>query len=138
MRRRLIPVNVVIAALLFILLSLEPDRYTAPVAVMDRGEMLYNMECRSCHGNEQAEKITLSKAKLVMGPRVPLIKTMLNSAIDHGKTGGNTLSVSLHAYDHLTDQQLSDVLTYVRNSFGNTARPITPADIRKARIVKKK
>jgi mono/diheme cytochrome c family protein len=34
---------------------------------------------------------------------------------------------------HLTDQQIADVLTYIRNSFGNKASVVTPAEVRAVR-----
>jgi mono/diheme cytochrome c family protein len=34
---------------------------------------------------------------------------------------------------HLTDQQVADVLTYVRNSFGNKASAVTPAEVKAVR-----
>lgn len=140
MRRRLIPVNVVIAALLFILLSLNPVRNNPPQAVVDRGVLIYNKECRSCHNSSEGDDLltensTLSKTKMVMGPRQPLIKFML-----HG-TQLNTAThskLSMPAYNNLSDQQLSDVLTYIRSSFGNNAKPVTPADVKKARLSNKK
>ena len=33
----------------------------------------------------------------------------------------------------LTDQQIADVLTYVRNSFGNKAKAITAAEVKAVR-----
>lgn len=33
----------------------------------------------------------------------------------------------------LTDQQISDVLTYVRHTFGNKASPVTPAEVKAIR-----
>ena len=39
--------------------------------------------------------------------------------------------------DLLNDQQIADVLTYVRNSFGNKASAVTPAEVRAARGIKK-
>jgi mono/diheme cytochrome c family protein len=33
----------------------------------------------------------------------------------------------------LTDQQIADVLTYVRNSFGNKASTVTPAEVKSVR-----
>ena len=37
----------------------------------------------------------------------------------------------------LKDEQIADVLTYVRNSFGNKASAVTAADIKQARMVNK-
>jgi hypothetical protein len=35
--------------------------------------------------------------------------------------------------NYLKDQQISDVLTYVRNSFGNKAVPVTVGDVKYVR-----
>jgi mono/diheme cytochrome c family protein len=34
---------------------------------------------------------------------------------------------------HLGDQEIADVLTYVRNAWGNAAQPVQPADVAKLR-----
>ena len=39
--------------------------------------------------------------------------------------------------ENLNDQQIADVLTYVRNSFGNKATPILPAEVKKVRAALK-
>ena len=36
-------------------------------------------------------------------------------------------------HNHLTDQQIADVLTYIRNSFGNNAIAVTPGDVKYVR-----
>jgi mono/diheme cytochrome c family protein len=41
------------------------------------------------------------------------------------------------AQPQLTDQQIADVLTYVRNSFGNKASAITPAEVKAVRATTK-
>lgn len=139
MRRRLIPVNVVIASLLFILLSLEPDRNVPRTAVMERGKEIYSQKCSSCHGQDGKgfahETSSLSKAKSVMGPRAQLIKFIVDSSTVPVK--GNSFHRNMPSYKELDDEQLSDVITYVRNSFGNTAKPVTPSDIKRARSLKK-
>ncbi|PVD50818.1 hypothetical protein DC498_17760 [Terrimonas sp.] len=138
MRRRLIPVNVVIASLLFVLLSFEPDRHTPPATVMERGNDLYLQQCSGCHGERGIEKdnipVSLVKAKWVMGPKMPLIKFLVNDSAVTVK--GTRFHKDIPAYVQLSDRQLSDILTYIRNSFGNTAKPVTPADVRKVREAK--
>ena len=39
-------------------------------------------------------------------------------------------------HNDLTDQQIADVLTYVRNSFGNKASAVTPTEVKQARLKK--
>jgi mono/diheme cytochrome c family protein len=42
------------------------------------------------------------------------------------------------AFNALTDQQIADVLTYVRNSFGNKASAVAPAEVKAIRATNKK
>ncbi|MFT3702306.1 MAG: cytochrome c [Agriterribacter sp.] len=144
MRRRLIPVKVVIAALLFILLSFEPDQNKPPKAVMERGKALYEKECLSCHQADglgvQRLNPPLAKTKWVLGPKPKLIAIVLNGLTDPIEIDGDSFNNPMPPHLYLDDQQISDVLTYVRNSFGNNAIAVTPNDVKKVRskIVKTK
>jgi len=42
------------------------------------------------------------------------------------------------AFDYLTDQQIADVLTYVRNSFGNKATAVKATEVKAVRATNKK
>jgi len=44
----------------------------------------------------------------------------------------NTGSMPAYA-GKLSDQEIADVATYIRNSWGNAAPPVTPGQVRKAR-----
>ena len=94
MRRRLIPVNVVIAALLFILLSLDPDQTKPPKAVMDRGKVIYDKECLSCHQADglgvQGMNPPLAKTKWVLGPRAQMIHIVLKGFSDPIEINGES------------------------------------------------
>jgi len=37
--------------------------------------------------------------------------------------------LAMPAHKFLTDKQTADVLTYIRQSFGNKAGPVTPAEV---------
>ena len=139
MRRRLIPINFVIASLLFILLGLEPDRHVPPVAVMDRGKELFLQQCSGCHGEKgnalNTDSSLLLYSKWVKGPGSRLIKFLVSDSAKPVK--GYRFHENVAAYTHLSDQQMADVLTYVRYNFGNAAKSLTSADIRKVREMKK-
>lgn len=139
MRRRLIPVNVVMASLLFALLSLETDSSFPKTAVMESGKAIYQQHCTSCHGDNgegfTSQSASLSKSKWVMGRSSHLIKFMIDSAETPVK--GKSFHQTISPFTGLNNDQLSEVITYVRNSFGNTAKPVTPADVRKQRATKK-
>jgi len=48
------------------------------------------------------------------------------------KVKGKTYNAEMSAFD-LNDQQASDVLNYIRNSFGNKSGAITPEEVKAAR-----
>lgn len=142
MRRRLIPFNVIIVAGLLVLLSLGPDQSKPPKEVMERGKALYEKECLSCHQQDglgvQRLNPPLAKTKWVLGPKNQLIKIVLNGLNDPIEIDGETYYNPMPAHLHLNDQQISDVLTYVRNSFGNAAVAITPTEVKKVRAAEAK
>ncbi|MGN6490471.1 MAG: c-type cytochrome [Agriterribacter sp.] len=142
MRRRLIPINVIIVAGLLVLLSLGPDQSKPPREVMERGKAVYEKECLSCHQQDglgvQRLNPPLANTKWVLGPKNQLIRIVLNGLNDPIEIDGETYYNPMPAHQHLNDQQISDVLTYVRNSFGNTAVAITPTEVKKVRAAEAK
>lgn len=50
---------------------------------------------------------------------------------------GETFHNNMPPMAHLTDQQIADVLSYVRNSFGNKASLVTTAEVKAERAKKK-
>ena len=141
MRRRLIPVNVVIAALLFVLLSLDPDQTKPPPVVMERGKAVYAKECLSCHQQDglgvQGMHPSLAKTAWVLGPKPQLIKIVLNRLTEPIEMDNDIFHNPMSPRLHLTDQQIADVLSYVRNSFGNKASAVTAREVKKVRGEKK-
>jgi mono/diheme cytochrome c family protein len=53
------------------------------------------------------------------------------------EVNGEKYSNVMPSQSFLTDKQLADVLTYVRNSFGNKASAVRPAEITAVRNDKK-
>jgi mono/diheme cytochrome c family protein len=116
----------------------EPKVTPPPQAEMAAGKEIYSHLCIACHeadgsgapriypplpGNANLQsadpsstlRIILDGAQTVTTPRAP-----------------NTGSMPAYAKD-LSDQQIADVANYVRNSWGNAAPLVTPAQVAKAR-----
>jgi len=108
-------------------------------ASVERGQKVYDAKCLACH---QADGMgvprmnpPLTKTKWVLGDKKALVKIVLN-----GLKGGE---IEIDGDDfhnpmppqagQLTDQQIADALTFVRNSFGNKASAVTVADVKAAR-----
>jgi mono/diheme cytochrome c family protein len=112
-----------------------------PKAVMARGKTVYEMVCLSCH---QADGTgvprmnpPLTGSKTLKGPKEKIIIIALNglSGVEIDGEGYDNVMAS-HA--DLKDQELADVLTYVRNSFGNKGSLVTAEEVKKTRIKLKK
>jgi mono/diheme cytochrome c family protein len=110
-------------------------------ASLARGKQVYLEQCLACH---QADALGVSgmnpplvKTKFVLGDKATLVKIVLN-----GMTGIEVEGEEYHgvmaAHSDLTDQQIADVLTYIRNSFGNKAKAITPAEVKAIRATNPK
>ena len=102
-------------------------------ASITRGKQVYLEQCLACH---QADALGVSgmnpplvKTKFVLGDKATLVKIVLN-----GMTGIEVDGEDYHGvmapHADLTDQQIADVLTYVRNSFGNKAKAVTAAEVK--------
>jgi mono/diheme cytochrome c family protein len=107
-----------------------------------RGKIVYTSVCLPCHmadgGGVQNMNPPLVKTTYVLGDKAALIKIVLNGFNDDVEINGQTYSNTMSAHDDLKDQQIADVLTYVRNSFGNKASAVKVAEVTKVRVVLKK
>jgi mono/diheme cytochrome c family protein len=106
-------------------------------ASIDRGKVVYATRCLSCHqvdgGGVQNMNPPLIKTKWVLGDKSQLIQIVLK-----GLNSGVVIDdIEYHnvmaSHKDLTDQQIADVLTYIRNSFGNKARAVTEAEVKAER-----
>jgi mono/diheme cytochrome c family protein len=106
-------------------------------ATMDRGKKVYIQFCIACHqvdgSGVQGLNPPLEKTPHVLGSKTKLIRIILKGMDTHEEIDGETYSNVMAPHSHLTDQQIADVLTYVRNSFGNNAIAITPGDVKYVR-----
>jgi len=62
----------------------------------------------------------------------------LNGFNERVEIEGNTYSNVMPSHDFLKDQDIANVLTYVRNSFGNKASTVTATEVKKVRATVKK
>ena len=105
-------------------------------ASMGRGKEVYLTYCLSCH-MEQGTGIEnlfppLAGSDYLMADKKRSIKQVLYGATEEIKVNGKAYSTPMAAID-LTDEQASDVLNYVRNSWKNKGSPVLPTEIKSAR-----
>lgn len=108
--------------------------------LMLNGKKVYDMYCQACHqadGNGVPRlNPPLAGTVYVTGSKTRLIDIVLNGLTDPLEINGEEYNNPMASHSFLTDQQIADVLTYIRNSFGNKAGIVTTAEVKKQRAKK--
>ena len=100
------------------------------------GKALYQKHCLVCHQLDGSGVGTLNPPlvkEYVSGDKNKLIRMILKGSKGTIEIDGDTFSNTMPAQPYLTDAQIAGVLTYVRSNFGNSAGPVTPAQVRAVR-----
>ena len=105
-----------------------------------KGKQVYENNCMVCH-QETGDGVPglnppLVKTAWVLGDKTKLINVILKGLHEPIEINGERYNNIMPANDFLNDQEISDVLTFVRNSFGNKASAISAAEV-KAEMAKK-
>ena len=102
-----------------------------------QGEAEYLKYCLTCHqpdGNGVRSQFPpLAGNRVVKGPADSLVKIVLFGLEGPITVNGQQFNQLMPAQDYLTDQQIADVLTYVRSSWGNDAKAVKPELVGEAR-----
>src|ERR1700759_3727657 len=102
-----------------------------------RGADLYKQYCLTCHqadgGGVPRMNPPLIATSYVTGDKVKLVKWVLQGSVEKVPIDGQTYSNNMPAQNYLSDQQIADVLTFIRSSFGNKSSAITAGDVKTVR-----
>jgi nitrite reductase (NO-forming) len=105
-------------------------------ASITRGQEIYTSYCLSCH-QEQGEGIEdvfppVAKSDYLMADKKRSIHQVLHGVSGEIKVNGKIYNGEMTGFD-LTDQEVSDVLNYIRNSFGNKGDAVKPEEVKAVR-----
>jgi mono/diheme cytochrome c family protein len=105
-------------------------------ASMERGKEIYQSNCITCH-MDQGEGIEglfppLSKSDYMLADKKRAINQILYGASGEMTVNGTVYNGEMMGYE-LTDDQMSDLMNYIFNSFDNKGGVTTPADVKSAR-----
>jgi mono/diheme cytochrome c family protein len=122
------------------LLVMAAQTKPAPKKAMENGKKVYDMYCLACHQADGTGVPRLNppvaKTSYVLGDKKKLVQIILKGMNEPVEINGNIYENVMAPHDYLTDQEIADVLTYVRNSFGNKASVVTAAEVKKIRALK--
>jgi mono/diheme cytochrome c family protein len=146
MKRFIITLVLLIPLALYLLGQTKKKRVresslTALQTSMLRGKKVYTQYCMACHQVDGSGvprlNPPLSKTSFVLGDKTRLIKIVLNGLDEEIEINGEYYSNTMPALNTLKDQEIADVLTYVRNSFQNKASAVTAAQVKAVRATNK-
>ncbi len=112
---------------------LEQETEDKAAVVNEAGKKVYDQYCIVCHqvdGQGVPNAFPpLSGTEYVTGDTDRLIGIVLNGLNGEIEVKGQVYNGVMVAHDFLTDQEVADVVTYVRSSFGNSASAVTPEQV---------
>lgn len=104
---------------------------------MKRGLAVYSRTCVACHqptGKGLAPVFPpLAESPIVNGDATLPIKFILHGLMGPVTVAGTTYNSMMPAVAGVNDQEISDVLTYVRASFGNNSGPVSVEQVKAVR-----
>ncbi len=114
-----------------------PEPKTALLAFSAKGSKIYSAKCNGCHGSDGkgdgANYPSLAGSSNVIEENQKLAMVILNGIqgpISNGKTYGAGIMPAQAA--GMTPEDLASVMTYVRNSFGNSTGDVVSIDMAKS------
>ena len=102
------------------------------------GKQLYAQYCLACHQEDGAGVPNLNppliKTSWVLGDKKKLITWVLKGSGDQKvPIDGNYYNNNMPSQASLKDEEIAQILTYVRSHFGNKASPISAAEVKALR-----
>lgn len=106
-------------------------------ARIKNGKKLYVTHCSACH-MPKGDGIPglnppLIETDWVKGDKDRIIGIVLNGLHEEIEVNGQKYQGPMAALPYLKDQEVADILTYVRERFGKGASPVSPEEVAKVR-----
>jgi mono/diheme cytochrome c family protein len=127
-----IPLSVFLFTICLLLISWKYE--DANLAKGPKGKKTYDKVCSPCHSAD-AKGIpsfspALSGSKIVLGPGNKLIRVMLKGSPELKSYPGHNNKNEMPPQADLKDRRIANLLTYIRNNFGNKASAITADEVK--------
>jgi mono/diheme cytochrome c family protein len=102
--------------------------------VNDPGAALYQKYCLSCHQKDGSGVPNtfppLKNSNWVNGDPNRLIKIVLHGLQGEIEVNDEVYSQIMPNQSNLSDEQIADILSYIRKNFGNNAKTVKPDEIK--------
>jgi mono/diheme cytochrome c family protein len=115
----------------------QSKRNVIDKASLDRGEIVYETYCLACHQADGSGVPNLNppliKTRWTTGDKKVLISVILKGMDEEIEVDGESYHNVMPPMAHLSDEEIADVLTYVRNNFTNNASEISTREVKAVR-----
>ena len=116
-----------------------PDKERDILTIERSGaEMLYYTYCSACHQEngrgDKARFPPLARTDWVTGDKERLISILLEGMEGEITVNDRIYNNVMPKHDFLDDAQIAEVLTYIRQNFGNNASSVNPDEVAKVRM----
>jgi len=105
--------------------------------MISAGEKVYATNCASCHqGNGKGAPPrypTLAGTEWVTGDKQRLISVIVNGLEGPIEVNGEPYNGAMPSHDFLSDEEVAEVATYIRQNFGNDASAVSVRDVQRMR-----
>ena len=139
-----ITICVCLFVVIYLLAQTKPKRGSqggVDKASVERGMKIYETYCLACHQADGSGVPRLNppliKTKWVLGDKKQLITVILKGMDEPIEVDGEDYNNVMASHAFLKDQEVADVLTYIRNSFGNKGSGVTAAEVKGVRVLLK-
>ncbi|MFI2741923.1 c-type cytochrome [Zhouia sp. PK063] len=117
--------------------EVAPDTLAVDTLAFAEGKKIYLQYCANCHQINGSGVPNLNpplqKTTYVLGDKNKLISILLDGSNVGLDVNGKTYSNSMPSHNYLSDKQIAEVLSYIRNSFGNKASAVTEDEVKHLR-----
>ncbi|SEM63983.1 Cytochrome C oxidase, cbb3-type, subunit III [bacterium A37T11] len=105
--------------------------------VVRSGKKIYEQYCLPCHqtnGNGlEGINPPLKGSEYVLGNKARIVNIVLKGSNEGLLVNGKRYSNAMPPHGFLSDQEIANVLSYIRNSFGNRADSLSEQEVRMVR-----
>ncbi|RFM28984.1 c-type cytochrome [Deminuibacter soli] len=132
MKKKIITSLLLCATGLYLWAQAQPAKASA-----ERGKKIYEQYCLACHQVDGTGvphlNPPLTQTSYVLGDKTALVQVVLKGMQSSVPIDDEYYSNNMAPHNFLKDQEIADVLTFVRSNFGNKASAVTAAEVKAIR-----
>lgn len=115
----------------------QPEPSHPGTLAMQKGQAVFVAECSACHTEPDAGTPraypSLAGDTLVMGREPTTVIRIVLQGAQSAKTQNAPTTYSMPSFAALKDKDIADVMTYIRNAWGNRASPVSTKEVKTLR-----